>query len=306
MKRFRILLAVLLLLVFVIGTAHSFADVGDFSGDSDYGGGDYSGGSDWGGSDYSGSDWGDSSDTGGGSGNSRSTGITVFFLLAAFYVLLFLLRMKKQSHRPASTVQPYIGGVDTTLLPISKLVEKDPHFSEPAVCDKISNLYVQMQNAWTAKNWEPMRPHFSDALYNQLKRQLDQYIEKGQTNYVDRIAVLSVTLNGWRTDGQTDSLIARVQTRIVDYVFDDATGSLVRGSTSAEKFMTYEYTLTRSSGVLTPGPDVAAAAQTTCPTCGAVIDVNNTARCPYCRNVLQAATYDWVISNIKGISQQTK
>ena len=44
---------------------------------------------------------------------------------------------------------------------------------------------------------------------------------------------------------------------------------------------------------------------TTCPNCGAPLDLNHTAKCEYCGAIITAAEYDWVISAIKGISQRT-
>ena len=43
----------------------------------------------------------------------------------------------------------------------------------------------------------------------------------------------------------------------------------------------------------------------TCPGCGAPLDVNASARCPYCGTVIQQQAQDWVISAIRGIKQQT-
>ena len=43
-----------------------------------------------------------------------------------------------------------------------------------------------------------------------------------------------------------------------------------------------------------------------CPNCGAPLDVNHSAKCEYCGQVITVDDYDWVISQIKGISQVTK
>ena len=43
----------------------------------------------------------------------------------------------------------------------------------------------------------------------------------------------------------------------------------------------------------------------TCPGCGAPLDVNASARCPYCGTVIQQQAQDWVISAIRAIKQQT-
>jgi len=98
--------------------------------------------------------------------------------------------------------------------------------------------------------------------------------------------------------------VANVRTRITDYTVDDASGSVVSGSTTAEKFMTYEYTLVRTIGTVT-AVQTDETESTLCPNCGGVIDINRTARCPYCGSIVTAKDFDWVISSIKGLSQET-
>ena len=283
-------LFLLLALVFAMSTV-AFADVGGFAGDNDFGGGDW----DFGGNDY---DY-----SGGGGGDLGPIGTLI---VAAVGVLLIIVGFRKggksssTSRAPGATPTPV-----SSLRPISELKGKDPNFSDAAIVEKISNLYVQMQNAWQAKQFDPMRAHMTDALYNQFARQLDAgFIQKHLTNCVDRIAVLGVDLVGWTSDDTNDSLIARVRTRIVDYVIEDQTGKIVRGSNTRELFMEYEWTLIRRKGVLTP--DVAKGPTTiNCANCGAPMDINQSAKCEYCGSVMTTSDYDWVISSIKGLSQRS-
>ena len=39
---------------------------------------------------------------------------------------------------------------------------------------------------------------------------------------------------------------------------------------------------------------------------GAHIDINHSAVCEYCDSVLTTDTFDWVVTNIKGLSQRTR
>ena len=186
---------------------------------------------------------------------------------------------------------------------ISAYYKFDPGFSEAAFCEKLSNLYVQFQNAWQDKNLETLRPYLTDAFYAQMDRQLDSYRRNRQTNRVERISVLGVSLSGWQQTANEDVMVARLRTRIVDYVTDDATGQIVRGSNTAEKFMEYEWTLTRKRGVRT-GVNDGVRVQI-CPNCGGTININRTAKCPYCDSIITVEAHDWAVSNIKGLSQRT-
>lgn len=130
-------------------------------------------------------------------------------------------------------------------MPLSKLKEKDPAFNEPALLERIGNLYVQMQDAWQSKNFEPMRAFMTDALFNQMARQLDELKRQGLTNYVDRIAVLDSFISRYYQEDDNDVLVIRLSTRICDYTVRDDTGELVRGNKTRELFMTYDWKLIR-------------------------------------------------------------
>lgn len=198
-----------------------------------------------------------------------------------------------------------IAGAQRTVLPmtIADLKKQDPAFSEEKMKEKIGNLYVRMQECWQNKTWEEMRTGMDDAIFNQFNAQLNSLIKAGKTNYVDDIAVLGVDLTGFGQDDKHDIVTALVRVRIKDYTVDDATGAVVSGSKTAEKFMTYEWTMIRTKGAKSFERTEDAAKN--CPNCGAPLDLNATAKCQYCGAVIQSADFDWVIKTIKGISQQT-
>jgi hypothetical protein len=302
-KLFAVLLSVLLIFGAVSVLAH--ADFGDYGGDYDFGGG---GGGDY---DYGGYDYDDDDDDGGyyfygGSGGSSDSGgssILGGIIVAAIIVAIVYLSMRKKNNGNAP-VMPGAQATDpATLRAMQDYLALDPQFSEAAFREKLANMYIQFQNAWQAKDLTPLRPYLTDAFFNKCDRQLDAYRQNRQTNRVDRPSVLGVDLIGWKQEAGVDVMVARLRTRIVDYVVDDATGNVVRGSNTAEKFMEYEWDLVRTSGQIT-GTGTGTTVQS-CPHCGAPIDVNHTAVCAYCGSVLTTDTFDWAVREIKGLSQRT-
>ncbi|MFB0921839.1 MAG: zinc-ribbon domain-containing transport protein [Oscillospiraceae bacterium] len=293
-----ITLMIFVLLICILAIP-AMADAGNFSGGSDFGGsyGGSSGGS------FGGSGLWTLFALGSMGGNSG--GIIVFIII----VFIVLKLIKNSGHR--RSVPPFTGMSQTNsseLMPIRTLMETDPNFSEAAVKEKIGNLYVRMQTAWQANEFDSMRPYMTDALFSQFKLQLDELIRSECTNHVERIAVLNIELIGWKSDETVDAIVAQLQTRIIDYISNDRTGKLISGSKTAEKFMTYEWTLVRSKGMKTPGSAAEGNESTVtihCPSCGAPVEINQSAKCPYCDSVINAGNYDWVISEIKGISQRT-
>ena len=190
------------------------------------------------------------------------------------------------------------------LRPMSEYSALDANFSEDALRERCANLYVQMQNCWTAKDLAPLEPHFTDAFLSQMRRQLDALCRANRTNYVENICVLGVELIGFNQQGGNDHMFARVTARITDYTLNDISGSIVAGDCSAQKLMTYEWNLVRASGQTTR--DTAGSVTMNCPNCGAPLDVNASARCPYCGSVLQRPASDWALCGIRGLRQQTR
>lgn len=329
LKRFFCLLLTLALLTASLAllSTSARADFGDFGGDSDYGGDSDSDYGNYGGYDSDSSYSYDSSDSGDASLLEILIGIVVFAAIGGGGLLFSgALRSLKRTGRAfkhlnsdsgsSGSARPQTssarkprstGGTATPqerLTPIDDYRKLDPSFDPGALESKLSNLYVQMQQGWTAKDIASLRPYFSDAYFTQMQRQLDIHRKLGRTNYIDRIAVLDVTLRGYYVAGGEDHLIAEVRARIVDYTLDDKTGRLISGSQSAEKFMTYEYELTRTSGLKTS--EAQGLHTITCPNCGAPLEINMTAKCPYCDSVVTDEQHSFVITRITALSQETK
>lgn len=299
----KILVFVLCILLMML-PAFAGADFGDFSGDSDYGG-SWDSGSDWSSSswdsDYSsGSYYDDDSDVSG-----IDIGISLA-VMAAIVVLSLIFdvsekrKKKKQQNKPQGAQRT----PDSRLQPLGDLAVTDPSFDANAMQEKISNLYVQMQNCWTDKNIESLRPYFTDAFFTQMERQLNGLKSRGLTNHVDRIAVLGVNLRGFYKQGGDEHLIVELRTRIVDYTVQDSDKKLVSGDRNREKFMTYEWDMCRAEGSVTTREGTMQSVS--CPGCGAPLSINTTAKCPYCGRVVTLDEHDWALCAIKGISQTTR
>ena len=313
MKWFRIALLVVLVVCICLLAPQVLrkvgADLGNFTGGSDYGG-DYGSDSDWGSFDWGDSDGGNffffpigSSGSGSDSGGGDFGNLLFYVIVIIILILIFTRKSQQQStpHAgPAAGAQQTPG---SKLMPMSEYAKLDPNFSESDLKERLSNIYVQMQNGCTARNIEALRPYFTDALYQQFDRQIKELIATHRINRVERIAVLDVNLRGWFQEGGDDHLVTELKTRITDYVVDEDTGKVVSGSSTAEKFMTYEWDLSRPTGTITEKQE--AVTERHCPNCGAPLSVNESAKCPYCDSVITFKDHDWTIYAVKGIAQRT-
>ena len=312
-----IALFVALILVLSVISVMSFADFGDFGGDADFGDGDYGG---WDDDDDDDDDYGgvrsyDDDDF--DPGESESVGWLPAIIVIGLLVLLIVWGSHDgKSHRGGrsaksggkSTKPGYVNvgnreTPQTQLRPMAEYRSLDPDFDAAALSELISNLYVRMQNCWTGGDISTLRPYFTDALFTQFERQLNQKTAQGLVNHVDRISVQNVTLRGFCQENNTDHIIVKLETRIVDYTVEKSTGKIVSGSNTAEKFMTYEWDMSRTTGYTTLKKD--GVGKIFCPNCGAPLDVNVSARCEYCGGVITSSNHDWAIAKITGVSQKT-
>jgi DNA-directed RNA polymerase subunit RPC12/RpoP len=316
MKRFGVLLLILAVVLCVCLMGPRMfrkigADLGSFSGDSDYGS-DSGSDSGWDSGWDSGSDYGSGNgfyffpigSSGSGGSDSGGFGSLLFWVVLILIVIIIMSRRSQHSSTPhAGTAAGAARTPDSQLTPMSEYAALDPNFSVSDMQEKLSNIYVQMQNGCTARNIEPLRPYFTDALYQQFDRQIKSLVANRRINCVERIAVLDVNLRGFFQEGGDDHLVAELKTRITDYTVAEDTGAVLSGSKTAEKFMTYEWDLSRPTGTITEKQE--AVTERHCPNCGAPLSVNESAKCPYCDSVITFKDHDWTIYAVKGIAQRT-
>ena len=321
-------LALFVIVLVAVCVSTAWPDFGSFSGNSDYGSRSSSGSSSHSSSrsytrSYHGSDSNSDSDS-----DSMSCGDTVLGILglgvmagiyyffawcwrmfkAFLWLMLWpvrkLLGIQDKDSRPQHQQVIINAPAPTKLRPIKQYYKLDPEFDEEAIRSLIANLYVQMQDTWRDKDISSLRPYMTDEFYSQMDRQLDAFRKQHKTDYTENIAVLNVSLIGWRQAGGMDYITVSINTRITSYTLDDNTGKLLSGDRQREKFMEYEIDLSRKRGIIT-APKSERAGSQTCPHCGAPVNLNASAKCEYCGSVLTRVNTDWTICAMRGISQRT-
>lgn len=293
----------LLVLSAVLAPRAGAADGGGFSGSGDYGGSSSSDGCSGEGLFILFQCARGASEAAASSGKCSGGQIAAFWIVLIVLVAVGFGVITSLKKRRAPAPGPERTAV-STLRPIADYTQLDPNFSAEDMKQRLENLYFKVQDCCTRRDYEPVRPYFADALYQRFNREAQQYRAAKRTNYVDRIAVLSVDLLGWYQENGSDVILASLYTRITDYTLDDETKKLLSGSQTAEKFMTYEYTLSRPSGKITD-PKHEGVSERHCPNCGAPLSVNESIKCPYCDSVLTFSDHEWTVHMIRGISQRT-
>ena len=155
-----------------------------------------------------------------------------------------------------------------------------------------------------ARDWERVRPFEKEELYRQHEMQLNQYIVNGRINVLERINVNQAYLHKYVRDAQYEYLTVFFQVRLTDYIKDEKTGQILKGSPNVDSHMKYLYTFMRKNGVRT-NPGSSNMSTTNCPNCGAPTRITSSGKCEYCSSVITTGDFDWVLSNIDGVKPQT-
>lgn len=219
--------------------------------------------------------------------------ISSIFLIVLFIFISKGAKKKRNNHHVMRDYQA---------INLSFINEYDPAFSVAQLQTRMSRVYIEMQRSWTNKNFEPMRAYLTSQLFSEMNGQLEQLKMDRLTNYVERTAVLNVIPIDFRVDEINEIITFILVARNIDYTLRDDTGEVIVGSKTQEVFMTYKIEVVRTKGAKTVVQQDNIDAQS-CPNCGAPIDLNSSGKCEYCGAILEAKTYDWVISNITAIQQ---
>ena len=323
-KFFRYLMIALIIAVVLVMTVtqnKSIADVGSFE--------DYDSGSSWSsGSSSSSGSWSSSSSSwGSGSSSSRSddrsyssssgysgtgtpmnsteAGIIMFafiFVFVAVIVILLTLMYINNHSDDEKTSYHYQStyNFDTEENVERKIKAVDELFDKQEFLSWTSNLFVKLQNAWTARDWNSIIIFETCALFEQHKIQLQGYIDSKQINVMEAIQVLSVELADFKQTGFKDVVTVVLKSRMVDYIVDETTGGVIKGDKETYRYSTYKLDFIRTTGEKTkPGP--IEINTTNCPNCGAITQITSAGKCEYCGSVITTGEHNWALSNLERI-----
>ncbi len=230
-------------------------------------------------------------------------GVLVFFAIVFIYSYIKAKNSQKSQGNISKTAYttPEVD-ISQTHIWADEIKKIDPNFSEEKMLAWAKDLYVKLQNAWTARDWEPMRPFETESLFEQHKSQLQGYIDTNRINIVDRIAVNYATLYKFRQEGDRDILEIALKATKKDYIIDATTKEVLEGNKEQDRISVYKMTFERKTGVLTP-EGTGKVKTTNCPNCGAPTEITSAGKCPYCGSVITTGNNTWVLSGLEPLNR---
>lgn len=292
----------LIILIAIIVTLHtiSFADVGSFDRYDSGSSGFSSSSSSWG-SDYD-SDGDILFIIGWLLGNNVGRGALLIIIIA--FIIRLILNQKGGTTKSRTilshsyqTNQPVVD-LNQSHIYAQRIKNIDPNFSEEKMLAWAKDLFIKLQNAWTAREWETMRPFETESLFEQHQAQIQNYIDTNRINIVDRIAVNYATIYEFRQEGDRDILEIALKATKKDYIIDATTKQLLEGSKEQDRITVYKMTFERKTGILTE-EGTAKIKTTNCPNCGAPTKITSAGKCEYCGSIITTGANGWVLSGLE-------
>ena len=182
----------------------------------------------------------------------------------------------------------------------TQIREIDPMFSAEKFLSWSKEVFIKLQSAWTKRDWTEIRPFESNELFAQHSSQLQELIDGGKINVIERVAVNNAGLVKFEQDGDKEVLTMTVDSVMRDYVIDDKTKQVLEGNQNEDIYVTFKMTFMRKAGVKTK-EGTNETSTTNCPNCGAPTKITSAGQCEFCGSIITTGEHDWVLSNLESI-----
>lgn len=169
--------------------------------------------------------------------------------------------------------------------------QKHPGFTWKDFEARVRLVARELQNAWTARDWEHARRYETGALFQMHRYWIDEYLRQGLHNIVDDYTIDKVDVAKITSDAFFDAITVRLYAHGRDYTVD-ASGNTVGGSPLHTKRWSEYWTLVRGRAGASPDARV-------CPNCGATRGEGQAVVCDYCGGRITTGEFPWILSRIE-------
>ena len=314
MKKRSVIVGILLVVLLFVFVPSAHAGVGntDSGGSSliDSGGGSSwsDSGSSWsdGGSSWSGgSSWaGGSSSYSSGSGTDSGGVVAIFAIVGLIGFIYNIAKEANESDEsfssnsgPKRTTEERAGRpIENNYEAIRRIRKLDPMFDEDRFLSQVKLVYLQLQSAWTEKDWNSVRNLESTSLYEQHLTQLQEHIRAKTTNVLERVRVEDSKIKDFIENPEgNDRIEVILSSTMRDYIRNDETGRVIEGDPTKDLFTVYRMVFLREHGAQTEIIKNSEVVSDHCPNCGAPLTIDSIDKCEYCQASLKHNPKDWVL-----------
>ncbi len=207
---------------------------------------------------------------------------------------------------------------------LARIAERDPAFDEAGFLNSVATSFSLVQRAWCEQLPAESRKVMADGIWLRHRTQIEEMAAAGRRNVLEDLHIGRSEIISCVTDADSDSVTVRIHAYSRDYdVAVEPAGSggtgqpagsggtgqpagsggtgqpgpIVRGD-RVVRLWTEDWTFTRSSSAVTKA---GAGTRQPCPNCGAPLDLDAAGTCAYCKQLVMAGAYDWVLSRIEQV-----
>ncbi len=171
---------------------------------------------------------------------------------------------------------------------------RDPSFSVQEFKSYAKTVFVELQAAWSERDWNRARPYESDRLFDSHRGFMERYKTEQLVNKLDDVQVQNLELAKVEADAFYESITLRIFASMKDYTVDEQNDKVVAGSASRARRFSEYWTFVRRAG---SQHKKAEASQ--CPSCGAELKINQAGNCEYCDALVTSGEFYWVLALIE-------
>jgi predicted lipid-binding transport protein (Tim44 family) len=179
---------------------------------------------------------------------------------------------------------------------LEALAKEDPELSLATLTRRLNHIFLELQVAWSERQWERARPYVSDSLFQSQLYWMKAYRDAGLRNVSEDARTTKLELARVTSDRYFQAITVRVFATGLDYTVRDSDGAVVGGSREHPRAYSEYWTLIRGTGVKSRPRQERA-----CPSCGAPLEghVNMAGHCTHCQARVASGEFDWVLSRIE-------
>lgn len=165
-------------------------------------------------------------------------------------------------------------------------------FHQDEFLKKVDIAFREIQKGWSEQNLSAARRYISDGLYQRFRTQFQMMQILNQKNTLENLQVKRIWIEKAEKDGEYQQIHCGIQASVKDrFVFPDYSRL---NSGGQEEFIEFWTFIRRKEA----RGDLYSSVK--CPGCGAPLEEENldVVSCPYCGNLLNNGSYDWILSEI--------
>ncbi len=225
----------------------------------------------------------------GGNSSPFSSLLLLMFIVVVIYFLIKYAKQLQAGNNFKSSYDPSMQNQIRQTLPETSVLAGP-------LQEKLSDLFVRVQNAWSKGNMEPVRNVISDGVFHRFQLQLEMNKLQGIRNQVEQPVLLQAKFLKEEVFGNYVSVDFHLRARVMDKDISLSDGQVVSCETTPN-FFEEIWSFTRQASLSNTNSENKIASES-CPKCGAQLADAGGSRCSHCGAVLNAGTYDWVLAEI--------